>query len=176
MTRPTLDVRRIVEVLERHRVAYVIVGGAAALSYGATRATLDVDCVVQRDTDNLERLGRAMRELNARLRIDGMTDDDARQLPIQLDARTLAGMELSNWTTDAGGLDVLTDIPTADGARAGYERLAERASTLDSDGLVVRVAALQDIIASKEHSGRPKDRDALGELYELRDRAGERRT
>lgn len=142
------------------------------MSYGAKRATVDVDCVVQRGRDNLARLSAAMRELNARLRIDGMSDTDARQLPVQLDARTLAGMELSNWMTDAGGLDVLTDIPTTDGARAGYEQLAARASALDSDGLIVRVAALQDIIASKERAGRRKDRDALGELYDLRDRAG----
>ena len=32
------------------------------------------------------------------------------------------------------------------------------------------VAALDDIIASKEHADREKDREALPELYALRDR------
>jgi hypothetical protein len=35
----------------------------------------------------------------------------------------------------------------------------------------VLVAALDDIIASKEHANREKDRDALPELYALRNRA-----
>lgn len=34
----------------------------------------------------------------------------------------------------------------------------------------VLVAALDDIIASKKHADREKDRDALPELYALRDR------
>jgi hypothetical protein len=37
--------------------------------------------------------------------------------------------------------------------------------------MVVRVAGLGDIIASKEWANRPKDREALPELHELRDRA-----
>jgi hypothetical protein len=38
------------------------------------------------------------------------------------------------------------------------------------DGVVIRVAALADIIDSKQHAGRTKDRDALPELEELRRR------
>lgn len=33
----------------------------------------------------------------------------------------------------------------------------------------IRVAGLEDIIASKEWANRPKDHEALGELYAIRD-------
>ena len=39
------DPARIVEVLERHGVDYVLVGGIAAQAHGATRATDNLDCV-----------------------------------------------------------------------------------------------------------------------------------
>jgi hypothetical protein len=40
--------------------------------------------------ENLERLAGALRELGARLRVAGMTDEEARQLPVVLDGPTLA--------------------------------------------------------------------------------------
>ncbi len=65
-------------------------GGVAAIAYGAERPTRDVDCVVRRNQDNLERLASALRELDARLRVGGLSDEEARLLPIVLDATTLA--------------------------------------------------------------------------------------
>ena len=165
---PELDVVRLVKALEQHGVEYVIVGGLAALGYGAERLTNDADCVVRHDRANLDRLGRAMQDLGARLDVEGMTDEQAKLLPVQLDGRTLASMEISTWMTDAGGLDVLADIPAGDGRRVFYEELVGRASLLQGDGVVIRAAALDDIIASKEWTNRAKDREALAELYELR--------
>jgi hypothetical protein len=65
------DVGRIVETLGRHDVEYLLVGGVAASSHGAGRPTFDFDCLAQRTSENLERLANAMRELNARLRVEG---------------------------------------------------------------------------------------------------------
>jgi hypothetical protein len=64
------DLPRLIEVLNRHGVEYLIVGGAAAYAYGAKRPTEDIDCVVRRDRANLDRLVGALRELHARLRWD----------------------------------------------------------------------------------------------------------
>lgn len=162
---------RLVEAFDRHGVEYLIVGGVAARAYGATRETKDFDCLVRRARDNLDRLAAAMRELNARLRVQGLSDAEAAQLPMQIDAVTLNAVEISTWRTDAGDLDVLVDIPGRDGLRRRYEDLAGDAHVLEYAGLEVRVAALGDIIASKEWADRPKDREALPELRELRDRA-----
>jgi hypothetical protein len=65
-----------------------------------------------RAVQNLKRLAAAHRVLNARLRVHGLTDDEAAALPTQLDAETLGRIEISTWRTDAGDLDVLTDLPS----------------------------------------------------------------
>jgi len=110
-----------------------------------------------------------MRELNARLRVSGMSDDDARQLPVQLDGNMLASADISTWMTDAGGFDVLPGLVGADGLLVPYEDLARRQTIIRGAGFTIRAAALEDIITAKERAGRPKDHDALPELRALRD-------
>lgn len=46
---PPLDVNRIVEISDRHRVRYLLVGGIAARLHGATRLTEDVDVLMTSD-------------------------------------------------------------------------------------------------------------------------------
>lgn len=147
-----------------------MVGGIAARAYGAQRQTYDVDCMPEPSRDNLDRLAAAMRDLHARLRVGGMSDEESAVLPVQLTGSALVRMEISTWRTDAGDLDILADIPDRDGRHMRYEELVGRASVLNLDGIVVRVAALADVIASKEWANRPKDRDALPELRSLRDK------
>ena len=103
---PPHDLPRLIEVLDRYEVEYLIVGGAAAYAYGAERPTDDADCVVRRERTNLDRLAGALRELHARLRVGGMSDAEARALPVQIDGTTLDMAGMSTWMTDAGPFDV----------------------------------------------------------------------
>lgn len=164
---PPLDIDRLLATLHRHQVDFILVGGVAAISHGAVRPTVDLDCLARRSAENLDYLAAAMRELNARLRVEGLSDEDAAMLPTQLDRDTLGRMEISTWRTDAGDFDVLTDIPARDGHRLRYEDLVDRAAVLNVHGIAVQVAALEDVIASKEWADRPKDREALPELRAL---------
>lgn len=107
---PLLDLGRLIAALERHEVDYLLCGGAAAAAYGAGRPTEDADCVVSRERGNVDRLAEAMRELNARLRVTGMTDEEATALPVQIDGATLADLSVSTWMTDAGPFDVLAGL------------------------------------------------------------------
>lgn len=167
---PRHDLRRLIEVLDRHGVEYLLVGGAAATAHGAERPTDDADCVVCRGRDNLDRLALALSELNARLRVGGMTDAEARLLPVQLDAAALEAAGMSTWMTDAGPFDMLAGLEAPDGRLVPYEELVERAAVFQGDGFVIRTAGLDDIINAKERAGRPKDHDALPELHEIRER------
>lgn len=168
---PGPDTARLFEVLNNHGIDYLVVGGVATQLYGAHRPTKDFDCVVRRQSQNLERLAAAMRDLNARLNVEGLSDEEASKLPVQLDRLMLDRMEISTWRTDAGDMDVLVDIPNRAGKHLRYEDLESAAVEVTSAGLSIRVAGLADIIASKEWANRPKDREALPELYELRDKA-----
>jgi len=163
------DLQRITDALARRHVEYLFVGGIAARAYGARRPTCDVDCMPEPSRENLDRLAAAMRDLHARLRVEGLSDDEAAQLPVQITGSTLVRMEISTWRTDGGDLDILAAIPDEGGRHMSYRELVERASELNLDGIVLRVASLDDIIASKEWSNRPKDREALPELRSLRE-------
>ena len=164
------DPDRILATLDAHGVEYVLVGGLAARAYGAQRRTADVDCVPSTSAENFERLAAALRQLNARLRVGGMTDDEARQLPVTVDAATLESFGSSTWMTDAGPLDLLVELRDRDGGRHSYGELVQRAVRYQVGGLTLLLASLDDIIASKEYAGRDKDREGLPELHELRSR------
>ena len=69
---PELDLPRLISVLDHQGVEYLVIGGAAAVAYGAERPTQDADCVVRRNPVNLEKLAAALKELNARLRVAGI--------------------------------------------------------------------------------------------------------
>lgn len=154
-------------MLDAHGVEYVLVGGLAATAHGASRPTDDFDCLANRQPDTLDRLASAMRELHARLRVEGLSDEESVALPVVLDRHFLNTSELSTWRTDAGDFDVLADIPARDGHRLRYDELIKRAQVQEVHGIAVRVAALPDVIASKEWADRPKDRQALPELRQL---------
>lgn len=164
---PPLDQRRLLSALHRHHVDYLVIGGVAAQAHGAQRATQDLDCVPDTSTDNLARLAGALRELHTRLRVGGMLDEEARSLPLQLDAQSLAANTVWNFTTDAGAVDILQGLPDASGRRQSYAELLPRSEARAYGGVTVRVAALSDIIDSKQWANRPKDHQALPELIAL---------
>ena len=158
----TFDFERIVSTLSRHRVAYVLVGGAAAVAHGSPLPTEDVDVTPARDRPNLDRLAAALRELDARLR----TSKEPNGVPFPVDGGFLSTTPLMlNLVTDAGDID-LTIAPS--GFPEGYDTLAPRAIEVEfGDGVKVLVAALDDIIASKRSANRAKDRAALPYLEAL---------
>jgi len=65
---------------------------------------------------------------------------------------------------------VLTELPDRVGRRRSYQELAIRRVAQEIGGVIVQLAALDDIVASKEFADRPKDHDALPELRQLQSR------
>lgn len=147
----------MLRVLERHRVRYVVIGGIGATLHGSPLPTRDADICPAADGANLDSLAGARREMEARIR----TADAPDGLAFSCDAAFLRQMKLLNLTTRFGDLD-LSFEPAGTG---GYADLCERSIDYDlGDGLVVPVAALEDIISSKEAANREKDRQALPTL------------
>ncbi|HYN31709.1 MAG TPA: hypothetical protein VES40_03725 [Ilumatobacteraceae bacterium] len=145
----------------------MLVGGFGSQLHGAHRQTFDIDLVPSTAASNEQRLADALKELDARLRVAGMTDDEARQLSVVIDAATIRAFGSTTWMTDAGPLDVLTELPVAGGRRT-FADLEQRTTDVEFSGVIVRIASLDGIIDSKSHADRPKDRDALPELRKLR--------
>ncbi len=62
-----LDAQRIFEELARHEVDFALVGGLAVQTHGNTRMTNDVDLIPEPGPQNLSRLAKALRALDARV-------------------------------------------------------------------------------------------------------------
>ncbi|HEU5007279.1 MAG TPA: hypothetical protein VFT67_09920 [Jatrophihabitantaceae bacterium] len=146
-------------MLDEERVSYVVVGGYAARLYGARRPTEDIDISPAVDTDNLTALTRALKRLDSRTRVAEVPGG----LPFDTSAEALRGITILNLTTRYGDLD-LTVVPAGTG---GFADLVGSAVAHSLEGRPVLVAALSDVIRSKEAAGRPKDLEALPELYRL---------
>ncbi len=159
MSAPAFDPLRVLRTLNDHRVRFVLIGGYAGALRGSPVITGDVDICYARDNENLHRLAAALQVLDAHLR--GAPPD----VPFQLDATTLRAGDHFTFTTTAGSLDCLG---TPAGTQ-GFEDLDAAATDEDLDGLVVRVAALDDLIRMKRAAGRPKDLIEVEWLSALRD-------
>jgi hypothetical protein len=157
---------RILEVLAAHGVDYIMIGGLAAAIHGSDLVTGDLDITPATDDENLVRLSRALDELDARIRSVEAPDG----LPFAHDAASLARGTVWNLVTNAGDLD-LAMMPSG---TQGYEDLRRDAVALAIVGIPTRVAALADVIRSKEAAGREKDRAALPMLRRLQDEIARR--
>jgi hypothetical protein len=142
--------------LENARVDYIVIGGLAAALGGATHVTFDLDITPDRRRDNLDRLAAALRALNAVL-VD-VPDEIA--ATFQLDGPALGNGSIWNFITDHGRLDVAFE-PSG---TSGYIDLRRSARPLRLGELTVHVAALADVIRSKEAADRARDRAVLPDL------------
>ena len=150
---------QLLETLMAYRVNFVLIGGGAGNVLTSPTLTLDLDICYQRDPRNLERLAKALRELNVRLR--GVDEE----VPILLDAETLARGQNFTFMTDLGPLDVLGEPAGVE----GYEDLMRNATKEPFNGLDVYVCSLEDLIRMKEAAGRPKDLIELEILRAIQD-------
>jgi len=152
------DPFRLIDVLARHNVPFVIIGGHAVTIHGYVRATEDVDVVVLRSTEVDQLLLAALTEVHARwigAEIDPTTGIE-RTFPVSLEY--LRATRLMMLVTDIGFLDIFDFIP-------GYptepvERLFDSAIVIDGR----RFASLAWLRKMKQASGRPKDQIDLENL------------
>jgi hypothetical protein len=157
----------ILAVLERHQVLYVVIGGLAAELRGSPYVTRDVDVTPARTRANFTRLAAALRELDAKLRIADMDEP----LAIAFDEESFNQGTTWTFVTRHGYLDVAL-LP--DGTR-GYNDLRRSATQEQiTDTVTVTVAALADVIRSKEAAGREKDRAVLPILRQVLERSREK--
>lgn len=154
---------KILEILAGHNVDFVVVGGIGGVLHGSPALTDDVDIVPELNETNLDALAAALNAMNCRIRAVDSPDG------IKVD---FTGRRLKKWLVEFRFLNLDSDYGRLDlmhrpGGTDGYEDLAPNAESLDIDGVAIRVAALEDIIRSKEAVGREVDLQQLPILRAL---------
>jgi hypothetical protein len=149
---PKFDPLGVLATLDRHRVAYIVIGGFGRVVRGTEEITRGIDVVPSTKPDNLRKLEEALSELGAR-RQDGreVTAADLESDHVEL-------------STDRGEVKVVAE-PT--GTR-GYEDL-RRAATREPLGRGLRpsVASTDDLARMLAAWGREEDRAKLRQLRQL---------
>ena len=153
------DPETILRLLEHHDVKYILIGNVAASLHGSPYVTTDVDITPSSHPDNLVRLAAVLEELDARVRVEA----EPNGLPFDCSPETLSRSSILNLTTRYGDLN-LTFTPAGTG---GYDDLNRHAAEITIRETRVVVAALADVIRSKEATGREKDRLVLPTLRRL---------
>jgi hypothetical protein len=133
--------------LSEAEVDYVVIGGIALIAHGSARLTRDLDIVFAPDRPNLDRLGRVLVELGARLR--GVDEN----VPFAADAATLAKIDVLTLVTPLGWLD----LHRRPAGAPPYRTLRKRAERVDFGDYSVLIASPEDLRAMKRSAGRQID-------------------
>jgi predicted nucleotidyltransferase len=154
------DLQSLLQRLDDAGIAFVLVGGYAAMLHGSSLLTRDVDVCAMLTPANIEKLRHAFRELHPvhRLASPQRSFLDVPEPGVPLDNLCL--------NTDLGTLDLLGSITGV----GDYERVARDATEIALFGRRVRAISLDDLIAAKEALGRDKDLIAAKELRAIREK------
>lgn len=149
---------RLIDVLAKHEVPFVIIGGHAVTYHGFVRATEDTDIVIKRTADSERALLAALIEVNARWISDEIDSETGIERTIPVSLGYIRASRLMMLVTDFGFLDIFDYIP-------GYpaedvEQLF--ASAAESQGR--RFASLSWLRKMKLATGRAKDQLDLENL------------
>jgi hypothetical protein len=152
-SRARFDPYALLHALDRQRVSYVLIGGFARIVQGTEEMTYGLDLTPSLREQNLERLERALTDVDAR-RADGRE--------LELDPATLAAQPVHELGTRYGELKL---VPEPAGTR-GYDDL-RRAATREPLGRGVRpsVASIGDL--ARQLSAL-QDEERLPQLMQLR--------
>ncbi|MBN1795180.1 MAG: nucleotidyltransferase [Sedimentisphaerales bacterium] len=142
------DFKELLELLNAHKVAYIIVGGYALAFHGSPRFTGDIDVFVKADDDNAQKVLDVLKEFGLGS-IDLVIDDfNQPNKVIQLGVPPVR-------------IDIMTSLTGVSWDQAESSKVQG-----DYAGVKVYYLGKNDLIANKQKLGRKKDQadlEALGE-------------
>lgn len=144
---------RVCSRLNAEQARYVLVGAVAMQLWGTTRATRDIDILIEPTVENARRVLRALGSLGFGLAGEHLAEDVAAR------AVTMIG--------DTPNVDVLTRA-----WNVRWEDARLRATTFQIEGVEVPTASIEDLIESKRtgHLQDAADIEVLAEIRRLRGR------
>jgi hypothetical protein len=143
------DYKDMLQALAAEKASFLLVGAYALAAHGYPRATMDIDIWVMPSPGNADAVLRAIRRFGA-----------------PLHDLTKADLEKEGTVFQIGVAPRRIDIITAVSG-LNFEQASSRATTVEIEGLAVRIPSIADLIRNKRASGRTKDiadAEALEEL------------
>ena len=143
-----MDTENLLRLLKEHKVDFVIIGATAFPVHGYARATLDIDIFIRPEKTNTERARNALKEFGYDISDIGINDLLKKKILIRQYA-------------------VETDLhPFAKGV--SFDQVWKNKIRAKFGNTFVYFASLDDMIIMKRAAGRPKDREDLKFLQNIK--------
>ncbi len=149
----TTALAEVCDRLNREGARYLVVGGRALQLWGSTRATRDIDILIEPTVDNAARVLRALEQVGF-----GFAQE------------WLAEEVVAKPVTIIGGMPQVDILTVAWSVH--YRNAAPRAVDFTVEGVTIPTIAIDDLIASKR-TGRLQDAADIETLEEIRRLRGE---
>jgi hypothetical protein len=143
---------RVCSRLNAERANYIVFGAVAMQLWGTTRATRDIDILIEPTVANAERVLRALATLGFGFAAEHLAEEVASR-PV-----TIIG--------DMPNVDILTRA-----WNVRWEEATRNATTFDVEGVPIPTASIEDLIDSKR-TGRLQDAADIEVLEAIRDLRG----
>ncbi|MBF0105534.1 MAG: hypothetical protein HQM16_09445 [Deltaproteobacteria bacterium] len=152
------DLRKLLDLLAKSPLDFVLVGGFAAVLHGSTHTTRDLDICVLFSKDEIDLLYKVLKPIHP---VMSKNHDEA---PLSQSLNDGSGFKTIRINTDLGILDVVSHI---EGVGNYYDVLksSEEIKIFDD---VIRLISLDDLIKCKNTLGRHRDLAIAEELESLK--------
>src|SRR5688572_5977667 len=156
------QLNKLVERLIVARVEFVLVGGFAAVAYGVSLMTQDVDVCCPFGAQNLRSIEAAIKDLKP---VHRMTPQ---KLPFVLTDELCASLKNLYLDTDLGPLDCLSEVL----GLGDFSEVKRRSIELTLPVGVCPVLDIDALIAAKAATNRTRDRMTISQLKAIKERQG----
>lgn len=145
---PRAFAAQVCEALNEAGARYLVIGGVACVLHGYSRATTDVDILIDRTRRNAERVLKALAKVGYGFAQD-WTAEEILKRPI-----TVIG--------DDPAVDIFTVA-----WKVKYQQAVNRATTVEVEGVEIPLIGIDDLIETKR-TGRPLDAADIEALEEIK--------
>jgi hypothetical protein len=159
-----IEFEKIFSLLNKKKVHYLVTGGIAVNLYGISRATADIDLIVDLETANIKRFISAAKELGLKpklpLKLEDLMIEEKRLEWKQ--KRNMVVFSLFDPKSPFFLLDVFVDIPF------DFDTVYNKREKIKAGNVVIPVIPITYLIRMKEKTGRPQDRSDVYHLKKIR--------
>lgn len=142
------DFKELLELFNKHKVEYVIVGAYALAFYGCPRYTGDLDILVKPDSNNAKKILKAIKDFGFKSLSLTVEDLSSQEKVIQLGVPPIR-------------IDILTSI-----TGVTWEQVSANRATGKYGNVTVYFIGKNELIANKKSLGRHKDLADLESISE----------
>lgn len=152
------NLKELLERLLKNNIDFVLVGGFASILYGSTLVTQDLDICVAMTDEEVEKLRKALGDLNPIHRMNPNAPISFLEQP-----KDLSQVKNIYLKTNLGILDIMSELPPV----GDFKVIKKNSIEINLYGHICRVISIEDLIRIKETMTRPKDKETLEHLKKI---------